>query len=415
MAHVEFSLHNALTQWQFSAFPVSVVIVLVAIAVWYLRADWRLAARGRRWSGTRTASFMCGLMAIDLALQSPVAAMTGTYFQAHVVQHLLLMVVGPPLLALGAPSTLLLQTSSRRTKQLWLRVLRSSPFAVVSHPVVVWCLYYGVMFAFFLTFLLNFAMLHMWVMDFINVGFLFGATLFWWPMVGIDPIIHWKMGYPARMLNILLGSGVEAFLGVAILNSDKPLASMYTLGSTKAGGGLLWAATEVVTLGAFVPIFVQWMRSEERVAVRADQRGGTSMSIVSSPGDDMLGGGRGYAGSPGSALANGAGGAGGRNGSDRSGAAPDMGVNGRMALNGRAGSGAPGSDGSNGSNGSAGTLRAPAAGGVRGVPVDTSKLTAWEYAWLVRTGSVPTRFVVPDHAPGPEDVGDIEDVDEGSS
>lgn len=377
MAHVEFSLHNALTQWQFSAFPVSVVIVLVAIAVWYLRADWRLAARGRRWSGTRTASFMCGLMAIDLALQSPVAAMTGTYFQAHVVQHLLLMVVGPPLLALGAPSTLLLQTSSRRTKQLWLRVLRSSPFAVVSHPVVVWCLYYGVMFAFFLTFLLNYAMLHMWLMDTINVGFLIGATLFWWPMVGIDPIIHWKMSYPARMLNILLGSGVEAFLGVAILNSHKSLASMYTLSSTKAGGGLLWAATEVVTLGAFVPIFMQWMRSEERIAVRADQRGGSSMSIVSTAD-------AGFGSAPESRLL-----------------APTSVYgspvsNGSPGSNGNVGSGLTGSGASNGASGA-------------GSSVDTSKLTAWEYAWLARTGSVPTRFVVPDHAPEPED------GDDGSS
>jgi putative copper resistance protein D len=363
MAHVEFSVHNALTQWEFSAFPVTVVVVLIAVAVWYLRADWRLAARGRRWSGARTASFMCGLLAIDLALQSPVAAMTGTYFQAHVLQHLLLMVVGPPLLALGAPSTLLLQTSRRGTKQLWLRVLRSSPFAVVSHPVVVWCLYYGAMFAFFLTFLLNYAMLHMWLMDLINVGFLFGATLFWWPMVGIDPIIHWKMGYPARMLNILLGSGVEAFLGVAILNSHKSLASMYTLASTKAGGGLLWAATEVVTLGAFVPIFLQWMRSEERIAVRADQRGGSSMSIVSTSAEGRAGLGAGHVGD---GLAT-------------------------SAANGAF---------SKGLNGAIGTAPAAGSGGVR---VDTSRLTAWEYAWLIRTGSVPSRFVVPDHAPDPED------------
>ena len=280
MAHVGFSVHNALTQWEFTAFPVCVAAVLVAIAIWYLRADWRLAARGRRWSGWRTASFMSGLVAVDLALQSPVAAMTGTYFEAHVIQHLLLMVVGPPLLALGAPSTLLLQTGSRRLKQRWLSVLRSAPFAAISHPVVVWALYYGAMFVFFLTPILNYAMLHMWVMDLINVGFLFGATLFWWPMVGIDPIIHWKMSYPARMLNILLGSGVEAFLGVAILNTHKPLASMYTLGSSKTGGGILWAATEVVTLGAFVPIFLQWMHSEQRIAVRSDARGAGALSLV---------------------------------------------------------------------------------------------------------------------------------------
>jgi putative copper resistance protein D len=362
MGRVEFSIHNALTRWEFSAFPVGVVLVLVAIAVWYLWADWRLAARGRRWSGARTASFMCGLVVVDLALQSPVAAMTGTYFEAHVLQHLLLMVVAPPLLALGAPSTLLLQTGRRKTKQRWLRVLRSAPFALISHPVVAWGLYYGAMFVFFLTSLLNFAMLHMWLMDIINVIFLFGATLFWWPMVGIDPIIHWKMSYPARMLNILLGSGVEAFLGVAILNSHKPLASMYTLSSTKAGGGLLWAATEFVTLGAFIPIFFQWMHSEDRAAARADARGGASMSII----------GAAASGGPELELAAG-----------------------RVVV--AAGAGGVAGASPNGSHSQRSQY---------GSQHDDPPLTAWEYAWKARTGSVPTRFVAPEHAPGPADLGD---------
>jgi putative copper resistance protein D len=395
MAHVGFSVHNALTQWEYSAFPVGVVVVLVAVAVWYLRADWKLAARGRRWSGWRTASFMLGLVSIDLALQSPVAAMTGSYFQAHVLQHLLLMVVGPPLLALGAPSTLLLQTGSRHLKQRWLEVLRSKPFAVISHPVVVWALYYGAMFIFFLTPLLNYAMLHMWLMDLINIGFLFGATLFWWPMVGIDPIIHWRMSYPARMLNILLGSGVEAFLGVAILNSHKPLASMYTLSSSRTGGGILWAATEVVTLGAFVPIYLQWMHSEQRVAVRADARGGGAVSLVGmwSGGGDRLDG---LAGLDLGLEVD----SGGRLGGEPSGASRDRAGADSSGLGGPIppGSRSPASV----------AARAAAAGGAGRArsEMPVSQLTAWEYAWLARTGNVPTRFVVPDHAPGPDELGE---------
>jgi putative copper resistance protein D len=180
------------------------------------------------------------------------------------------MVVAPPLLALGAPSTLLLQTSSRSTKERWLRVLRSGPFAVVSHPLVVAVLYYGVMFIFFLTPLMNVAMWHMSLMNGLNVLFLLGGALFWWPMVGLDPILHWKMGYPARMANILVGGGIEAFLGIAILAQSHPSASMYSLASTHDGGALLWVSTELVTVAAFLPIFLAWSRSEERIARRAD-------------------------------------------------------------------------------------------------------------------------------------------------
>ena len=172
------------------AFPLLVLAACIAAGVWYLRADWSLA-RGRSWKPRRTAAFFAGLVSVDLALQSPVATLTATYFEAHVLQHLLLMIIAPAFLAMGAPMTLILQTSSRRAKSVWLRTLHSNFFAVLSHPLVVWFLYYGTMLAFFLTPLIGFAMNHMWLMDLINLGFLFGGTLFWWPMIGLDPIPRW--------------------------------------------------------------------------------------------------------------------------------------------------------------------------------------------------------------------------------
>jgi putative copper resistance protein D len=277
MHHLPWSVHNALTAWQDGPFALATVAVLVAVAYWYLWADWQLAVRGRRWPRRRVVCFMAGLVAVDVAIQSPVAAYTATYFEAHVVQHLLLMVVAPPLLALGAPSTLLLQTSRRRTKRLWLGVLRSRPFALLTFPLVVWALYFGIMFGFFMTSLLNTAMLNMWLMDVMNVAFLFGATLYWWPMVGLDPIVHWRMGYGARMVNILLGGPPEVILGLAILSQHKAIASMYSLSSTHAGGGLLWVSTEAATLFGFIPIFWQWIGADERAAKRADNRADKEM------------------------------------------------------------------------------------------------------------------------------------------
>jgi putative copper resistance protein D len=290
MPAVTFTLHNAMTRWDLSAFPLCVLGGLAICGVLYLRADWKLASRGRSWRKARTASFFAGLVATGLAFVSPVAIFAGSYFQAHIIQHLLLMITAPPFLALGAPSTLFLQTTSRRAKERWLHVLRSTPFAVVSHPITVFFLYYGVMFMFFLTSLINVAMHHMDLMDAINVLFLFGGMLFWWPMVGVDPIIHWKMGYGARLLNILIGGGVEAFLGVAILFEAHPVATMYTLASTHAGGGLLWSSTELATLGAFVPIYIQWMHSEDRVAARFDKISERAITEESNPSFDSLSG-----------------------------------------------------------------------------------------------------------------------------
>jgi hypothetical protein len=47
---------------------------------------------------------------------------------------------------------------------------------------------------------------------------------------------------------------------------------MYSLQSTHAGGGLLWSATELSTFAGVIPIFLQWIRSDERAGARADAR-----------------------------------------------------------------------------------------------------------------------------------------------
>lgn len=272
MPSVPFNLHTALTSWGVGPFQLTVVATAIALGAWYLRSDWDLARRGRRWSRYRTLAFLGGLVTVDVALQSPVATLSASYFEAHVLQHLLLMLVAPPLLALGAPSTLLMQTSSRRTKKLWLSVLHSKPFVVVSNPIAVWFLFYGAMFVFFLTPAIGFSMEHMAVMDLANLGFLAGATLFWWPVIGIDPIPRWSMGYGAKLLNLLIGVPVEAFLGITLLNESRPIAPMYSLASTHAGGAVLWILSEAFTVPAIGPIFVQWMRSEDRRAARDDAR-----------------------------------------------------------------------------------------------------------------------------------------------
>ncbi len=270
MSRVPFDAHNVITHWEFSPFALLVLVAVMTAGAWYLRAQWAVNLRGRHWSGKRTVSFIAGLVAIDIALQSPVAAFTMSYFQAHVVQHLLLMVIAPPLLAMGAPMTLALQTSSRTTKVRLLKILNSKPFQILTHPVPVWFLYYFSMFAFFLTFALNFAMLHMWAMDLINVGFLFASTLFWWPIIGLDPIPHWQMSHGARLTNLLIGIPVESFLALALMSNARPAASMYSLASTHSGAGILWIGAELFTVIALIPVFIQWVRLEERKGARYD-------------------------------------------------------------------------------------------------------------------------------------------------
>jgi cytochrome c oxidase assembly factor CtaG len=245
-------------------------MTMVLVGVWYVQSVWRLSARGRSWSGWRTTSFLTGLLLIDLALQSPVATLTMAYFEAHMVQHLLLMVTAPPLVALGAPMTLALQTSGRPAKTRLLRILNSRAFRWWSHPLPTAAVYYIGMFVFFLTSALDVAMRHMWVMDLVNIAFLVASLHFWWPIVGVDAIPHWPMGHGMKMVMLLVGVPIESFLALALLTSTRPVASMYTVGGTHAGAAILWIGAEAFTFLALIPVFLQWLRVEGRRTARID-------------------------------------------------------------------------------------------------------------------------------------------------
>ncbi len=265
-----FNLHNLFTHWDTSPFAILTLVTVLVVGTWYVQSSWALSGRGRTWSRWRTASFLTGLVMIDLALQSSVATYTMGYFEAHMVQHLLLMVIAPPLLAMGAPMTLALQTSSRPVKTRLLRVLNSRAFRWWSHPLPTATLYYGGMFVFFLTSALGLAMNHMWAMDLVNIAFLTASLHFWWPIVGIDYIPHWRMGHGTKMVALLIGVPLESFLALALLTTTRSAAPMYTLASTHAGAGILWVGAELFTFLALVPVFLQWLRFEGRQTSRID-------------------------------------------------------------------------------------------------------------------------------------------------
>ena len=268
--HLGLTLHNVLTQWDTSPFALLTLAAVLVVGAWYIQSVWALSAKGRKWSRKRTTAFLTGLVLIDLALQSPIATLTMGYFEAHMVQHLLLMVTAPPLLALGAPMTLALQTSGRATKVRLLRILNSRVFKWWSHPIPTAAVYYVSMFAFFLTSAVDVAMNHMWLMDVVNVAFLVAAMHFWWPIVGMDLIPHWPMSHGMKMVSLLIGVPIESFLALALLASVRPAASMYSLSSTHAGAGILWIGAEAFTFLALIPVFLQWLRFEGRRTARID-------------------------------------------------------------------------------------------------------------------------------------------------
>ncbi|MGD0320176.1 MAG: cytochrome c oxidase assembly protein [Acidimicrobiales bacterium] len=266
------SIHKLLTGWQTGYLSLIALGIELAIAGWYVWSVRRLAKRGRRWSSWRTVSFLVGTLLVVIAVQSGLAAYDDEVFKMHVIQHLILMNFAPILYALGAPMTLALQASSRHTQQNLLKVLHHPVIEFVTNPVVVVIAAYGTMLFYFLTSFYNFSLEHPLVHDFTHLHFLVSGCLFWWLVIGIDPS-RWRLSHPAKLGYLAVGVPVTAILGVALTGARTSIAPhFHTVADTQGGGSILWIVGELVTLIAIAIVTYQWMRLEEREAIRADRR-----------------------------------------------------------------------------------------------------------------------------------------------
>ncbi len=254
----------------------------VLAGVLYAIGVRRLAERGRRWPAGRSAAFGGGLFVIVLATQSGLAQYDRTLFSLHVLQHVLLGMVGPLLLVLGAPVTLALQACRRPAQQRLIRVLHSRPLAVLTHPATVWVLFGGTLVALYFSGLYELSLRSDAVHALVHVHFVIVGFLFMGYVVGIDSFAF-GFGYGARLLYVLVLLPFHAFIGVALLGSDRVLASgWYTqvvrpwgpsaLDDQRLGAGILWAAGELVGVVALAIVLYQWMRHEEREGARLDRR-----------------------------------------------------------------------------------------------------------------------------------------------
>jgi putative copper resistance protein D len=275
-----FTVGDVLTRARFE--PATAVGILLA-GWWYLSSSRRLAAKGRRWPTGRLVWFMAGLVVLAVASQSGIGGSDTTSFSAHVIEHLLLGMLAPLLLALGAPVTLGLQASNRRTRRTLLQILHSRPVSALTHPVTAWALFGGSLFALYFTTLYRDTLHNVPLHDLVHLHFVAVGCLFFWPLVGIDPIPH-RLPHPARLLVVLVALPVHTILGVALITQQRLIAPGITLADQQAGAGILWSAGEAMGLVAIFVIVYQWMSAEEREAIRLDRQLDRQIDVPAAPG-----------------------------------------------------------------------------------------------------------------------------------
>ena len=269
-----FGWSAVLTQWQFAP----VVTALVAVfAVLYAWGVVRVARRhpARPWPLWRTGMFAGGLAVIVVATQSGVGAYDDVLFWDHMVQHLMLLMVAPPLLIAGQPMTLLMHASRNPLHRWTKRALRSRVASFLTWPVFGAVAYTVAVVAAHLTSVAGLVETNETLHNLEHAVFLIIGYLFFLPILGREPI-RWRLTYPMRFIILVLIMPVDTFTGLVLgyggagtpglPDGPRPAWAPAPLADLHAGGAVMWIGGDAIMFGLMMLIYLMWCLDERDVA-----------------------------------------------------------------------------------------------------------------------------------------------------
>ncbi|MGW0700005.1 cytochrome c oxidase assembly protein [Streptomyces sp. NPDC002867] len=270
---------------EFSPDPFFLVGCLLALGLY----GWgvaRLRARGDAWPVSRTIWFTVGVLSVALVMCTKLNDYGMVMFSVHMVQHMVISMLSPIVILLGAPITLALRAlpvagrGRKGPRELLLMLLHSRYMRVVTHPAFTIPLFIASLYGLYFTPLFDFLMEskpgHIAMM----LHFLAVGLVFFWPIMGVDPGPH-RPGYVMRMLELFAGMPFHAFFGIALMMATAPMVEAYenppaslgidALSDQNAAGGIAWAFSEIPSVLVLIALVFQWYRSDQRQAKRRDR------------------------------------------------------------------------------------------------------------------------------------------------
>ncbi len=280
------TITRLLFDWRFDLLLGSAAIVL---AVLYLVGVRRLRRRGDAWPVGRTIGWLSGCAALLIATSSGIGRYGPAMFSVHMGEHMILAMLVPILLVLGAPVTLALRTlpTGGRTgppgpREWLLAGVHSTPARWLTHPLVSLPLFVGSYYGLYFSGLFPAALPEHGAHVFMNLHFLLVGVLFFWPLIGIDPAPR-RLPAVARLGVVFASVPFHAFFGVALMSGTTVIGGDFyralalpwvpdPLQDQRLGGGLAWASGELPLLLLVIVLLIQWSRHDERSARRDDRR-----------------------------------------------------------------------------------------------------------------------------------------------
>jgi putative membrane protein len=274
--------------WSWPFEPVVLIGVEVAGLLYVIGG---IRHRSDRW---RSASFWAGLLTILVALQSPIEMLARQLFWMHMVQHLLLMVVASPLLALASPWTRLWRALPLGWRRGVARPLFRNPrlepvrwaYRKLSNPTVIWALAAGNLWLWHLPALYDLTLRNHLVHHLEHTLFLALGIAFWAQVIDQYPF-HSRLSSLGRATYVFLAMiqswGLAAVLSLASVPfyAYSQLAwrpgGISALTDQQLGGGMMWVPGAITYSIAFVAFLFRWLADEEsrsQLALAAVERSG---------------------------------------------------------------------------------------------------------------------------------------------
>jgi cytochrome c oxidase assembly factor CtaG/polyferredoxin len=256
----------------------------------YLRGWLALHHRDpARWHAGRLAAFLAGLAAIYLALASPIEPLSALLLQVHMVQHLLLMMVAPPLVWLGLPLLPLLRGLPRPIRTAWVIPLLAAPalrrlFGRLTHPVSCLGLFVAATWLWHVPLVYDLALRSPGWHYLEHLCFIGTALLFWYAVIRPYPARpRWSLWLLVPIL--LLADLSNTALSALLTFSDRVLYPYYAevprlggisaLDDQAAAGVLMWVPGSLVFLLPLFAIGIHIMSGREgdpRVVAQSPDR-----------------------------------------------------------------------------------------------------------------------------------------------
>ncbi len=267
--------------WSADPFVVGSIVLLAGGYALGVTRLWRRAGHGRGVHVWQAAAFGSGILALAVAQLSPIDRLGGVLFTAHMLQHVILMLVAAPLLVLGAPVLPILWAlpmRARRRVGQWgrLRVVKGT-VTLLTLPVVAWVLHATAMWGWHVPAAYQATLTNDAVHALQHLSFTASALLFWWVVAQAGR--RHAIGYGAAALMVFTITIQSGVLGALLTVSPTLLYPVYSrtavlwgltpLEDQQLGGLIMWVPASVIYLGATLVLVAAWLRRAEHRAWRS--------------------------------------------------------------------------------------------------------------------------------------------------